>query len=794
MVCNTLTAPGEEPLYVTSNKCRDAGASEEDLACGVREQPDQSPSATQTASAAVIAADNEAAAQEVQSRPSSAAPSFGRMPATGPVCQHAHRGVDERSLEARHDMQQNCIPATLADEAESPEAHEAGVGLGCRLPPTLREEDGDPLQQQEAACEGRTKAADTQATARDSVVMHSQPDEASPGVPEATLPAELQDTLRELAPTVLLQSQPEEADPAREESIAHAGVPEMPQRPEQIAGTSSSDPADNPFGLWSTASGKPLQVSAAALQAVRARFGADTDFALGAEGHDQLDSVHEALHDSQAVHDSPEPSVPAEHSAAQHADEATATGSGPGQLPVMPGPMHQEPRDELDSRVGTAQLAPALPIHPAAGHIDAPAFAAASIWGTASGKPVHFSKERVRAAAAIFGEDFPGALSPEPPDAAAIVTLTTGSGKSLLEQDREPWQPGNAQGQSRLAAVMSIEAESHPALEASAAAAGHPSLEPAASLGVSHRNNKRSSGGTANEGAEGTPGRGDAEVEAAMPWQTASGKRLRVSSEALAAAASRLHLTSGADHGEFPIQGGATVEAGQTPHRGDGRAEAAVPWQTASGKRLRVSPEALAAAASKLHLSSGPDHGLHKEHDQSFPGTGTPEEAEETPSKGDGGAEAAVPWQTASGKRMRVSPEALAAAASRLHLVSGQDHGQYLSDEPPTLLAEPSKGSIGQAASPAQQAVQGLEAVAEETGAPDPATPLQQQPGGRAGQLSASTAGRKRSTQLPSGPGQSRARSGSTFKAPRKFMTPVSKFALQQACLNPPHMHAPEPS
>lgn len=111
---------------------------------------------------------------------------------------------------------------------------------------------------------------------------------------------------------------------------------------------------------------------------------------------------------------------------------------------------------------------------------------------------------------------------------------------------------------------------------------------------------------------------------------------------------------------------------------------------------------------------------------------------------------------------------------------------------PPAVLAGASKGSRAQAASPAQQAQEGLKAAAENSSAPDPATPLQQQPGGRAGQLSASTAGRKRSAQQPSGPGQSRARSGSTFKAPRKFMTPVSNFALQQACLIP--SHAPDKS
>ena len=777
-----------------------AGVLKDDPAGGTLDRLDQTASATQTASEAAVAGKGEAAGQEAQSRPSSAAPAgharapsnVGGASAIEPACEHSPRGADERISDAQHDMQQNCIPATLAEEAEGPEAHDADVGLGCRVPPTLQEEAFDPLQQQETAFEGVKTAAGLQDTAGDTVVMHSQPDEASSGVPEVTLPAELQDTLRELAPTIALQSQPEEASPDRDQGSGPADMHEAGCRPAQIAGAPGLGPADSPFGLWSTASGKPLQVSAAALQAAQARFGTDTGYALGAEGPGQPDAVHVAQHGSQAVHNSPEPNTPAEHSAAQHIVEATVTGSGPGQLPVMPSPVQQEFNAKLDSKAGPPQMAPSLPGLPTAAQADAPATAAASIWGTASGKPVHFSKERMRAAAAIFGEDFPGGPSPEPSDAAATVTWTSGSGKPLPGHDKQPWQLMNAQDQGRMAAAVSIEAESHSAVAAPAAAAGNPTSEPAALPEVGEKDKKRSCpGGTANE-VEGTPTRGDAEAEAAMPWQTASGKRLRVSPEALAAAASKLHITSGPDHGEPSDQGGATAEAEQTPQRGNVGAEAAVPWQTASGKRLRVSPEALAAAASKLHLSSGPDHGHHEEHGLSFPGTCAAAEAEKTPPRGDEVAEAAVPWQTASGKRMRVSPEALAAAASRLHLASGPDHGQSSMNAPPAVLAGASKGSRAQAASPAQQAQEGLKAAAENSSAPDPATPLQQQPGGRAGQLSASTAGRKRSAQQPSGPGQSRARSGSTFKAPRKFMTPVSKFALQQACLIP--SHAPDKS
>ena len=89
---------------------------------------------------------------------------------------------------------------------------------------------------------------------------------------------------------------------------------------------------------------------------------------------------------------------------------------------------------------------------------------------------------------------------------------------------------------------------------------------------------------------------------------------------------------------------------------------------------------------------------------------------------------------------------------------------------------------MAESGSPAQQNMRSDTAVAENSTVMDPVTPMPQQPAGRDGQLSASTSGRRRSAQQSSGLGQSRGRTGSTFKAPRKFMTPVRKFALQQVC------------
>ena len=685
-----------------------------------RSGPDAS--ATQTASAGATAGDEGAAAQEAQSRPCSATP--GHSHASGnasdpsvpqPARSHSPRGVDERVPEQGYGVHQDRIPVTLAEDTEAHEAGSAEEEANRAVPPTLQEEE---LQQGRGAS-GSPEVpaqADLQDTAKSTVMMQRQAEEAATGGPEETILADLQDTVRELAPSVTVHSQPEEVSLGRDTGSAHTDTLEVGHQPAESAAAVSPRQPINPIGLWSTASGRPLLVSAAALQAAQTCFGAGTDFALEAHGHDQLDCEQPAELSGQAAHDSAEPAVPAEQRAVQHALVAGAAGRQTGELPAMPRPSQQELQAELDSRAVVPELAPGPPVPPAAEQACAPTIAAASIWGTASGKPVHFSKERMRAAAAIFGDDFPVALTPDPPDAAATVTWTSGSGKPLQQPDKEPWQLAHAEREGGLAAAVSPETESDPAAVSAAARAGGHGLEPAALLGESD------------------------------PYDKSS------------------------------CQGGAADEAKETPHRGNAEAQAAMPWQTASGKRMRVSPKALAAAASKLHLTSGLDHR------QSFFGIGAADEVEETHPRGEGVAEAAVPWQTASGKRMRVSPEALAAAASRLHLTSGPDHEHPSSEAPPSLLSGANRGSTAQAASLAQQAVQGHAAAAETSSALDPATPLPQQPAGRTGQPSASTAGRKRSAQQPSGPGHSRARSGSTFKAPRKFMTPVSKFALQQAC------------
>ena len=618
-------------------------------------------------------------------------------------------------------MHQNRIPVTLAEDAEAHEANTVEDEVDLAVPPTLHEEELQQGQRASVSPEGSAQA-DLPETAKSTVMMQSQADEATIGSPEGTIPAHLQDTVRELAPSVTVQSQPEEAIPDRDQGSAHTDTREVGHRSARSAEPVSPHQPAMPSGLWSTASGKPLLVSAAALQAAQASFGAGTDFALEAHGHDQLNCEQPAELSGQAAHHSAEPAMPAEQRAVQHALVGDAAGRQPGELPVMPRPSQQELQAELDSRAVLPQLAPAPPVPPAAGQASAPVVAAASIWGTASGKPVQFSKERMRAAAAIFGDDFPIALTPDPPDAAASVTWTSGSGKPLQEPDKEPWQLAHAQGEGGLAAAVSLEADSHPTDVGAAARAGGPGSEPAAVLGVSERYDKNS------------------------------------------------------------CPGGAADEAEVTPYRGDAQAHAAMPWHTASGKRMRVSPEALAAAVSKFHPTSGLDHG------QSSSRTGAADEAEEVRPRGAGVAEAVVPWQTASGKRMRVSPEALAAAASRLHLTSGPAHGHISSKGPPTLQSGANMGRTAQAASPAEQDVQGHAAAADNGSALDPATPLPQTPAGRPGQLIASTAGRKRSAQAPSGPGPSRARSGSTFKAPRKFMTPVSKFALQQASFQSPKM------
>ena len=147
---------------------------------------------------------------------------------------------------------------------------------------------------------------------------------------------------------------------------------------------------------------------------------------------------------------------------------------------------------------------------------------------------------------------------------------------------------------------------------------------------------------------------------------------------------------------------------------------------------------------------------------------------------------AALPWQTALGKRMRVSSEGMAAAASLLHRTP-ELPGAVAPQTVLTLEAHGVKhgppdesGSAG-TAEPSH--------IAGDAVLLDPGTPMQLHPAASLGQLSTSSTGRKRSALLRleqrPGPMHSKGRGGSSFKAPRKFETPVSKFALQQVTLSP---------
>ncbi len=589
----------------------------------------------------------------------------------------------ESVIENSHEQQKNgrleCISATLADMPDAIEAHEAGGHAAPEIPPTLPDELNGP--QQAAASSQEVPAlmpAALQGTVRGlepTLVLQSQPpvtlindEHTAVGGSGVAAPAGLRDTLRDMESVIVLESQPAHAMGIDEQSSPRA-------RARVVNETNAA--------MWSTASGKPVQVSAEAMRAAQFKLAlednADDEQSTGQQEHRAAEDMCQPLHSSQ------EHALSAEHGDVPYAHDTTEAYMLQGQAPSMHSPSQQETSAEDDISTGLAQAAPASAPQAAEVQANGHTNATFSGWGTASGKPVHFSMERMRAAAAaVFGDDFPIGLTP---DAAASVTLSTGSGEFLQ--------------------------------------------------------------GAEKERPDATAARGPADANAATPSKIDPGKHMKVSPGALAGAASRLQHAAG--------------ESDAALARGNAEAGTATAFKTASGKHVRVTPEALAAAFRLQHEAS---------------------ESDATPARGNAEAGAAIHLQTASGKRVRMSPEGLNGAACTVHHTAGPVPGQSAVETPPSLTsgAKGSRGSMAESGSPAQQNMRSDTAVAENSTVMDPVTPMPQQPAGRDGQLSASTSGRRRSAQQSSGLGQSRGRTGSTFKAPRKFMTPVRKFALQQVC------------
>ena len=485
--------------------------------------------------------------------------------------------------------------------------------------------------------------------------------------PHQAAPAHVPDTLEELNPGQAVDTSADKEQGSGQDSgqasmqcvnRSKSSAPHLPAPPVM------------PAGLWGTASGKPFQVSAGALHATQSLFGAGPELTSQRDvgEHPGPTGAREAQQPCLDREPMQEPAVSAAERSVQQPHDSTDGGRSvsPSQSPA-----HEGAEAETYS-MEAAQGAPA-PMTEAA---DVQRMAAGSnsfsVWGTASGKPVSFSREQMKSAAALFGDDFPTGLTQAAaePDAGATVTWSTGSGKALSAPKRlcEEGPPGQI------------------------------SVPAAKSLQV----------GTSGAGADPSAAPHSLASDPAAPAE-ASADNVRAAGPAFAEG----------------HPGDASKAAEVTPARGGEEPAAALPWQTASGKRMRVSPEGMAAAESMLGQMSASDHQLSLTTAQ-LPGI--------------------------TGLKSSSCPQAGAISPAR---------------------------QVGQAGVALQKP------IAENGGGLDPATPMPQQPAGKAGQLSASSTGCKRraapSAQPPSGlPGHSRPRTGSSFKAPRKFMTPVSKFVLQQ--------------
>ena len=209
---------------------------------------------------------------------------------------------------------------------------------------------------------------------------------------------------------------------------------------------------------------------------------------------------------------------------------------------------------------------------PPEAQLQPPHGGALSLWGTASGKPLEISKDRMTAAAAMFGDEAPTAFTPPPaaqlqPAHVIVPALWgTASGKPLeISTDRmaaaaamfgndlpialTPLPPAaaDAMATSRWASVPAESSEvckkgvaiAEDVIEAAEPHSVETMPPGSGPLQTLHGSHSKN----AMTAAESTPVLSTAEAGAALPWQTASGKRMRVSPEGLAAAASLLHRT-----------------------------------------------------------------------------------------------------------------------------------------------------------------------------------------------------------------------------------------------------------
>ena len=675
------------------------------------------------------------------------------------------KAATEAHCNAEHARaERGAVPATLPDEGSSEPQEsvpaspslEHAIAQQRSIPATLAEAlDGDGQR--------GDVASDSGAQMLEEEVL--QTEQAHPlSSHEVPAPPALQATTKELCPPAAVEGSVQEGV----QSTQQSSDPTDSLQAEGLRNSAAATSAPVELAsMWSTASGGPLQVSAEAMRAAQALLRTASEVVPDKTSH--------------------APPPPAE------ALLPLPESGGPSLLSAASGmPAHPlGVKMTATAASGGNEITPVWRPLPAAPEAQGQLFtgSAAPVWGTASGKPVHFSREKMAAAAAIFGDELPTALTPlpavqlQPPQGRALSLWDTASGKPL-EGSRD-----------RMAAAAAIFGDEPPTALTPPPAAqlqpphgSVPSLWGTASGKLLEISRDRMAAAAAMFGND-LPTALTPPPAARLPpapssarslGGTASGKPLEISTDRMAAAAAMFgNDLSIALTPLPPAASDAFPDATATI------SWASVPAESSEACKngVVVAEEVIGAAEphslETMPPGSNPLQTLPGSHSKDAMAT-----AKSTPVRGTAEAGAAVPWQTASGKRMRVSPEGLAAAASLLH----RTPEPLCADTPQTMQPLGGHGvQHGQAhVSGSADTAEPIH-IAGEPALLDPGTPLQLHPAASLDQPSTGTTGRKRSAllrvQQRPGSTHSKGRGGSSFKAPRKFETPVSKFALQQVSL-----------
>ena len=667
-------------------------------------------------------------------------------------------------------LQYNSVPATLAEE---PEACEQEGSAAAEAPPTLHKalgQQGDPfwtlqqvsmpatLSEELEACEEEASAAaeaprmqlkglcqhgeqdghavaEVPPTLLEDLCQHGEPDQAA--LAAAAPPALLQELCQQGRPDQAAQAAAQDTLRKLELDACQQGHAEAPRTLlEELCGV--QEPVESGQALLAADSRSQEQAEPEACEQVISSVTVTPTMQLEELcQHGELNQAApaavphtlEELEPVGAMQSQPaDTGASEEHLCQQSEPHQAAPAHVPDTLEELnPGQAVDASADEEQSSgqdSGQASMRGVDRSKSCAPHLPAPPPMPACLWGTAFGKPLQVSAGALHATQSLFG------AGPE-------LTSQGGVGKHP--------EPTAAQGApapvTEAADVQGMAAGSNP-FSVWGMASGKP-------VTFSREQMQAAAALFGDDFPTGlTQAAAEPDAGATVTWSTGSGKAL------------------------------SALKSPQVCMSGAGADPSAAPHSLASG------PAAPSEASAEVVKAAGPAFAEGHPRDVS-------KAADVTPARGGEEPAAALPWQTASGKRMRVSLEGMSAAQNMLGQMPALDHQLSLTTVQLPGITDlkssrgPQAGAISPATEVKQVGVALQNPIAEDAGGIDPATPMPQQPAGRAGQLSASSTGCKRraapGAQPASGlPGHSRPRTGSSFKAPRKFMTPVSKFALQQ--------------